>query len=319
MLGQMAKPLGMLMIAYAQTMYRRPYLLPLLVVMVITQLVYGYIIDVKGEAMIGMVLVILTKVFVSSRLPKAWLVIGAVFVALAFPVLQAHRVISGARGTDHAETARDLGKSLALALASSEKQSTARRRESQTFFERASLKGSVEKIVARTGNGVAYQDGATLAPLLTTFIPKIIWPGKPSIPVGQLMNREFHISIYRDTYISPSHLGELYWNFGWTGILLGMPIIGFILGAVGARCNLHDRVSLTRLLIMVVTIRYIVMGFEGSIAVSYVVWLRSIAGIGALHLLLGRASLSGAALQREPRHSQGELEGLGQTRTVSVP
>jgi hypothetical protein len=61
------------------------------------------------------------------------------------------------------------------------------------------------------------------------------------------------------------------------------------------------------------------MGFEGSIAVSYVVWLRSIAGIGALHLLLGRASLSGAALQREPRHSQGELEGLGQTRTVSVP
>jgi len=309
MLGQMAKPLGMLMIAYAQTVYRRPYLLPILVFVVVFQLFYGFVVDIKGEAMIGVVLVLLTKVFVHARVPKAWLTVGVVFVVVAFPVFQAHRVISGARHIDHAETAQNLGRSISLALEASTKESTARRRQSQNFFERASLKASVQVIVTKTGDGVEFQQGNTLTPLLATFIPKILWRDKPDLAVGQLMNSEFHISEFRDTYISPSHLGELYWNFGWLGVLLGMPVIGFVFGTVGARSNLADRVSLTRLMIMVVTIRYIVMGFEGSIAVSYVVWLRSLAGIGLLHLLMERRS----------RHSQDELAELGQTRTVSVP
>jgi hypothetical protein len=133
------------------------------------------------------------------------------------------------------------------------------------------------------------------------------------------MNSDFHLTIFRDTYISPSHLGELYWNFGWLGVLLGMPLIGIVLGTVGARCNLSDSVSLTRLLITVVTIRYIVMGFEGSIAVSYVVWLRSVAAIGLLHIVMTRVGSTDSAIQRREPHSHEDFAGSGQTRTVSVP
>ena len=318
MAAQMAKPLGMLMIAYAQTMYRRAYLLPVLVAVVVFQVFYGYVVDVKGEAMIGVVLVVLTKVLVRAKLPKGWLTVGVLFVALAFPVFQAHRVTSGQRGTDHAETARDIMKSIERALEAKEKVTQGRSR-SQTFFERASLKGSVTTIVNKTGESVAYRSGYTLTPLLAAFIPKIIWADKPDVPTGRLMNADFHISIFRDTYISPSHLGELYWNFGWLGVLLGMPLIGFVLGNVGARCNLAQRVTLTRVLIMVVTIRYIVMGFEGGIAVSYVVWLRSIVGIGLLHLVLAKAGSVTSLLQRSERHSHEAFTGAGQTRTVSVP
>lgn len=318
MLGQMAKPLGMLMIAYAQTVYRRAWLLPILLAVVLLQLLYGYVVDVKGEAMLGVVLVIATQVLVHGRLPKIWLAAGVLFVVFAFPVFQAHRVMSGSRGMDHAATARELGKSIQRALQASDRVSTGPNR-ANSFFERASLKSSVEIIVRRTGNGVAFRDGYTLTPLLTAFVPRIIWPDKPDVQAGQVMNRDFHISMVMDTYISPSHLGELYWNFGWPGILLGMPVIGFVLGTVGARCNLADRVSLTRVLILVVTIRYIVMGFEGTIAVSYVVWLRSLAGIWALHVLLTRAEFARDVLQRRARHSQGALTELGHTRTVPVP
>lgn len=315
MMGQMAKPLGMLMIAYAYVMYERAWLRPTLLAVVFFQLLYGFVVDVKGEAMLGIVLVVVTKVLLDGRLPKVWLGVGVLFVVLAFPVFQAHRVTNGSRGIDHAATARDIGKSIERALESRDKVSQGRNR-AQNFFERASLKGSVDLIVERTGESVAYREGYTLTPLLAAFIPKLVWADKPDVQAGQVMNQDFHVSISRDTYISPSHLGELYWNFGWTGILLGMPLIGVMLGTVGARANLADRITLTRLLVMVVTIRTIVMGFEGTIAVSYVVWLRSLAGIGILHLLLARVQSASAALQR---HSQDEVDGLGQTRTVSVP
>ncbi|WP_114521141.1 hypothetical protein [Altererythrobacter sp. ZODW24] len=60
------------------------------------------------------------------------------------------------------------------------------------------------------------------------FIPRVIWPDKPIIePPGKKfyflvtgrMNNNMPISIY----------GDLYWQFGWLGILFGTPIIGAIL------------------------------------------------------------------------------------------
>ena len=288
MLAQMAKPLGILIIAYAQTVYRRPWMLPILLAVVAVQFVYGFVVDIKGEAMVGGILVILTKTLVSGKLPKMWLAGAALFVVFGFPILQAHRNAAGARSLNHAETAQNLVKAVTNAIDSKDKVNEGRRR-AQTFFERASLKTSVELIVTRTGNRVEFQDGATLTPIVATFVPRIIWPTKPSIPVGQVMNREFHVSQVADTYISPSHLGELYWNFGWPGVIGGMILIGLILGYVGGRCDLSSGTSITRLLIAVITIRQMMMGFEGTIAVAYVVWLRSIAAVWLLHLVLARA------------------------------
>jgi hypothetical protein len=153
--------------------------------------------------------------------------------------------------------------------------------------------GSVQMIFKQAGNGVAFQHGYTLTPLLATFIPRILWSDKPDVPTGQLVNKQFHVTEGDDVYISPTTLGELYWNFGWPGVIIGMSFIGCLLGWVGSRFNLADGSTVTRLLVTVVTIREIVMGFEGVIAASYIVWLRSLAGIGLLHLMLARVKVQG--------------------------
>jgi hypothetical protein len=158
----------------------------------------------------------------------------------------------------------------------------------QSFWERASLKGSVELIVRRTGQDVPFQHGATLTPILSAFIPRIVWSEKESLPVGQIFNKDFNISVDKDTYISPSHLGEIYWNFGWPGTLLALPAIGLLLGFVGSRCAAYPQLSLTRMMVMFVTIFAFVVRAEGSIANEYVVWLRSLAVIGILHLVFSR-------------------------------
>jgi hypothetical protein len=287
-LGQMMQPLGILLLAYAYRTYRSPLLLSAVIGVVILQVLLGFVVDIKGLAMLGGILVILTCVLVDGRLPKGWLAAGAVFVVLIFPVFQAYRTaIHGDRGIARTAVIQNFGKILQLTLAAEDKVNSGRDR-AQTFLERSSLKGSTEVIVEKTGNGVDFQRGHTLSPILAAFVPRILWSGKQEVQTGQLVNKSFHITDSDDIFISPSNLGELYWNFGWFGAVLGMGFIGAICGWIGARFNLAEYATVTRVLVTVVTLKQLILGFEGAIAPNYVVWLRSLAAIGVLHLLFAR-------------------------------
>jgi hypothetical protein len=304
-LAQMMQPLGILLIAYLWRIYRPPLIWGLVLAICALQVVVGFIADIKGLAMLGGILVIVTIVLVDGRVPKWWLAAGVAYIIIVFPIFQAYRAeVTHARGIARTAIVADLSRVLDLALSANARVNTGRNR-AQTFLERSSLFGSVQIIVEKTGNEAPYQHGYTLTPILAAYVPKIVWSDKPDIPTGQIFNKEFHITDSDDVFISPSHLGELYWNFGWPGVILGMAIIGGILGFVGTRFNLAQGKTVTRLLVTVVTIKQLVTGFESSIAAIYVVWLRSLAGIGVLHLLLARVPAAAALIS--PRELPGDF------------
>jgi hypothetical protein len=287
-LAQMVQPLGILLIAYAWRSYGMKILSVPLLIMVVLQVLLGFVIDIKGFAMLGGVLVLVTIILIEGRVPIRWVAVAVAYVILIFPLFQTFRAeIRGTRGIARTTVIENFGKVLSMVISAEDKVNTGRHR-AQTFLERSSLLASVQTIVEQTGNGVAYQEGHTLSPILATFIPRIVWSDKQEVPTGQLVNKEFHISDSEDIFISPSHLGELYWNFGWPGVFIGMSLIGGMLGMVGARCNLADAKTVTRLMITVVTIKQIIVSFEGAVAPSYVVYFRSLAGIWLLHLLFAR-------------------------------
>jgi hypothetical protein len=287
-LAQMMQPFGILLLAYAWRSLRSPYLLAAVIVVVVFQVILGFVIDIKGVAMTGGILVIMTIVLVDGRIPVAWLAGAAAFVILAFPIFQASRTeVHGNRGIARAAIVQNLGETLKLAFSAKNRVNTGRER-AQTFFERASVRGSVQMIVGSTGNGVNFQHGYTLLPLLTTFVPRLLWPDKPDVETGKLVNKEFHVSEYEATYISPSFLGELYWNFGWFGVVLGMALNGSLFGYLAGRFNLAEARTVTGLLVLVLTIKQLVVGFEGAIGPQYVVWFRSVAGVALLQLLFAR-------------------------------
>lgn len=290
-LAQMMQPLGVLIIAYTWRLTRSRALLVLLLGIILLQMLLGFVVDIKGLAMMGLVLVIVTCVLVDGRVPKTWLAGAVLFVIVVFPVLQAYRVeIHGTRGVARTEVIENFWKTLKLAVAATEKVNTGTHR-AQTFLERLSLKWSVQMIVDKTGSQVPYQHGYTLTPILSTFVPKIIWSDKPDIPTGQIVNRVFNVTDQEETYISPTHLGELYWNFGWPGVVVGMMLIGSLCGFVGGY-NLGEARTITRLLVTVLTIQQVIHGFEGSLASSYVVYFRSLAAVGLLHLVFARVSVT---------------------------
>ncbi len=291
MLGHLIRPLGLLILAYGYAKYRGFSWFVLVMATVLVLLVMGFVGDTKTLPIQAVMLIIVVKTLVDNRLPRAWIIGAVVGVAFGFPMFQAYRAeVVNERGINHAQAVQNIGKVFEIAFAARNRVTVGRPEErSQTVFERASTKGNVELTFERVGVDTPFLDGRTLLDLPLAFVPRMLWPDKPGAPAGQLFNK-LVVRGEGDTYVSPSPVGELYWNFGWLGVVIGMTLMGALLGTCGVRFNLADGMSATRLLVVLATVSGLCIDFEDAIATSYVVWLRSLAVIGLLHLLFARST-----------------------------
>lgn len=246
----------------------------------------------------GVLLVIFARVLVDGKLPKVWLAAGGVFVLLAFPVFQAYRAdVVGMRGLSRSQAAEDIGRSIALALQSRSKVTEGKSEgyRMPSFLGRNDIKPTIETLVARLGEEARYQDGYTLELFFIALVPRMLWEDKPNISVGQLFNRELHLSENPDVFLSPSFVGDLYWNFGWTGIVCGMPVFGLLLGFVNRRCDMAHHRSVARLLVLATTIYMFCVRLEDGIAMEAIMWFRTLGAIWLMNLVFARVQAPAAA------------------------
>jgi hypothetical protein len=287
----MLQPVGILLIAYAWRSTRSSLLFLLILIAVVVQVVLGFTINVKGEAMIGGILVIVTYMLIDGRLPVGWLIGAALYGLIVFPIFVASRAeIHGSRQIARTTILENFVHTVELAIAAEDRVNKGVEK-TQNLLERTSVRGSLQMIVERTGVDVDFQHGATMTPLLATFIPRFIWTDKPDVATGRMVNKAFHVTEaeYSDTYISPSIPGELYWNFGWPGICIGMAIIGGAVGYLGQRYNLARAKTVTGLLVIVLTIKQVIVSLEGTFSPEYVVWFRSLGAVAVLHWLFAKS------------------------------
>jgi hypothetical protein len=67
---------------------------------------------------------------------------------------------------------------------------------------------------------------------LAVFVPRFLWPEKPIITdVGADFN--FAATGSRNSQSSPGLFAESYWNFGWVGVAIFMPLLGVVLFFLG--------------------------------------------------------------------------------------
>jgi len=322
MLAHLVQPLGLVMLAYGYARYRGPMWLGLIVIVILTQIVYGFLADIKSQAIAGFALVIIVRSLVDNRMPKLWIACALAFLVVCFPIFQAYRAeITGERGLDRAQALQQIGKVLEIVLATSDKVNEGRDR-AQTFLERASSKQVLELLFAHVGEDVEFLNGRSLVAIPMTFVPRLIAPDKEGLSVALLFDQKI-LKQRGDnlTYISVTQLGEFYWNFGWPGIVVGMLFTGLLLGYLGGRFDLQDGVTLTRVLLLLATAQTLCMGFGGSIEGSYVVWLRSIGAIGIMHWLFARAPLASSTQgsRADPAPTVGTERGVLSAAVASGP
>jgi hypothetical protein len=311
MLGFLLQPLGLLMLSYSYARQRDVFHTLLIIAVVAIQVAIGFVTDYKATAMIGLLMVLLVRVIVDNKLSLPWLVAGAVFLTVAFPVFQAYRTeVTGELGLNRRQAFDRIGQVLQIAWSARDKVKALPVGERPpTFIERSDLKGNIELLMQHAGVDVPFLHGATLVDVPFAFVPRILMPGKESESAAQEFSRQI-ANAGSDTYISISHLGELYWNFGWLGMLLGMAATGAFMGWVAGRFNFENGASLTYVMLFMVTVNEQVILFEGEMSPVYVVWMRSAVAIWLLHKLFAR-EIGQAAPEKQLQAQQPALVGPG--------
>lgn len=302
-------PMGIMVLAYWWSVWNRRGSASLMLIVIVTQLVVGWIVDTKEIAVAPAIIILLTRFIVTGRVQMRWVVPCCLGIVLVFPILTAKRIIV----TEHLQLTRAeaLSRTGEILMRAITEQNEVRGgkygQKSQTFLERATDKGAVELFVAHVGVDKPYKMGETLDQLLYVFVPRILWSDKPGANSAQTFNRDFHLSEDPDTHISPTFLGELYWNFGYTGVVLGMTLIGLVFGYVSAYFDLSAGTSITRVLVVMVTLYQTVLGQGGQIELAYVVWMRTLAIIGLMHWILARGARHGpaAGISRDRSNDRG--------------
>jgi hypothetical protein len=104
---------------------------------------------------------------------------------------------------------------------------------------RLSMINFLSLVVNMTPGTIPYWNGATYSSLLTKWIPRFLWPGKPQEVTGNDFGQRYKFLDAGDTSTSLNlpWIVELYANFGTWGILLGMGVFGMLLAFLSQLFN----------------------------------------------------------------------------------
>lgn len=89
---------------------------------------------------------------------------------------------------------------------------------------------SLEVIIEKTGTVVPFENGRTFLDLLTMSVPRAFWARKPFNIAVQFADKFLGSPVGDLGDMSPTMTapGELYWNFGWAGVVIGMALAGIM-------------------------------------------------------------------------------------------
>jgi len=102
-----------------------------------------------------------------------------------------------------------------------------------------------------------YQWGDTMRYAMYAFIPRVLWPNKPSVSRGTWFTAYLGAAAREEeatTSTGISATGELYWNFGAPGVVVGMCGIGLLYGILWRMAGANPRTPLRMLLYVLVSI-----------------------------------------------------------------
>lgn len=284
------QPVGSLILIYVFLTSRSKMALLALIATMLVDVVLGFLGDSKEIALRAPLLYLFSAVLLRERLPVAQGIAFLLIASIAFSLFAAYRVEVHSRHESRDQALSRIDSRLSSAVGQNDSMGERLSGGFDYFSERITIKIYVEITAARAGNDVEFLHGYTLKPLLFAFIPRLILPEKHDASMtGQLFNRKFNITADRDTYISMSQLGELYWNFGWPGAIFGMMMIGAVMGAVASALRLDRIVSLPRFVLLLVTIYLLCLRFEGALASTYTIWARAAVLLLLIHLLMPKA------------------------------
>ncbi len=116
--------------------------------------------------------------------------------------------------------------------------------------------------------------GETMEYLAYAFIPRLFWPGKPwvtrgawfTVYLGQASNEES-----ATTATGMGAAGELYWNFGLWGVIIGMTVVGSLVGVLWRIAGPMPQLDPLRMLLYFTAIIQVVSNDQAGVSTVAIV------------------------------------------------
>jgi hypothetical protein len=247
---------------------------------------FGLFTGSKSAVLIPFVMVGLAVVVVRRRIGVRWILLGVLATTIVYPVgtfVREDILVENTLTT--ADALRDpnatLGRVSEFVTSS---------RSGEYFFEgilstvaRMDCIGAASVLIRDTPSVAPFQYGRTLGLFFVAFIPRVIWPGKPTITIGRYITDVYGSGPEIESNTAPTQLGEFYMNFGYAGVVVGMLLYGVLLRLLH-EVLLRGQPTTPGLFAAIIVLLYLGMGFQGGVANNFANTVLSIVPIVVAHL-----------------------------------
>jgi hypothetical protein len=183
----------------------------------------------KGLFFAPLAMVALTYVVVNRRFRIRWGVTAVVVFSLFYPISQFYRevVLEGftRRSVEVLADPEDALRRVSTYASTFEFRELFLQGLAMTSTRFSGL--DLATIIMRdTPDRVPFQGGWTIGYVFMAYIPRVLWPGKPMLSIGQWVTDHYGGGPSIRSQTGPTWVGELFFNFGWSGVVLGMFLLG---------------------------------------------------------------------------------------------
>src|SRR3984957_337452 len=273
---RMLSPLGAVMLIYLVAHGYRSRVWTLLLIVIAAEFLFGFVSNSKETSFRIAVLLLVGLYYLGGRINKKLLITMLVVGVPYLLFFNAYRMITMQQGyATPAEALATTGENIDAVKRQTAGQTGVISGSFENFTERVDGKIYIDLIVAGTDSGrVRRLDGESIGWFFESFIPRFLWAEKPDISIGQLFNHEFNLSESQFTFVPTTELGELYWNYGMPGAIIGMMVIGLIFAQLGGALLDQSAMTVSRFMILLMSTYFLAVRFEGNIALQYSTFVR---------------------------------------------
>jgi hypothetical protein len=261
----------------------------LIVILVPMTSMVNFLTSSKTGVLMPFALVVMTWVVVHRQIRVRWIFAGILAITMLYPVAQfwrqdvlQHDTLSIADVVKNPSPA--LGRTAAFVTSN---------RAGDYFVNgleatgrRLDALGIASVIIRDTPSVSPFQNGRTLALIPIAFIPRILWPGKPVIPIGRWISETYtRYGYLTETNLAATWIGEFYLNFGLAGVIGGMWFMGLLLRFLHEGL-MRPNGSIPMRVVAAVSIATLMMGIQEAVARSLTTPITIILPIVMMHFLM---------------------------------
>lgn len=219
---------GIALLVLCYQRYRSRAALMLVFILLPLTVLFGFFGGTKSAVLRPLVMIVIVHIMVTRRLRVWWIVGFVALMAVFYPISEVYRGYAWTRGLTTVEVLAN--PAAAFRVIGRFGAATTSGEHAKSGLEATSrrLDGiSILSVIMRdAGTRVPFQGGWTVAYIPMSFVPRLLWPGKPAFLTGKWVTDHFGPGPHVQSSTGATWIGELYYNFGWAGIVIGMLILG---------------------------------------------------------------------------------------------